>query len=167
MVSSRTQGGNAFGGRQGAVAVRFALKGGPELSRKLGQLSKDMSGQKMAIAVLAGADVLADEWRRIVPYFEGHYRRSITAVSSVGRDGATGLVFPADVPGLPDDQQPRRYAARLEFGSQRATLKTLKAGRKDFARRGRKMQPSLRPAFDNAKSQMVDAIADQLRAILP
>lgn len=161
-----TGGGNLVTGRTGSVAARFYLRNGPEFSRQLASLAQRVSDEKMAQAVLAGGEALAVEWKRIVPVDEGHYRESITAVASPGRQGATGLVFPADVPGVPDNEQPRRYAARLEFGSLAQTKKQLQRG--IFPKgRARRMQPSLRPAFDNVHTRMVDAIADELRALLP
>jgi HK97 gp10 family phage protein len=142
------------------------LQGGPQLAAALNRVAKAVSDDACAQAVLAGGEVLAEEWKRTVPVKDGHYRNSITAVSSPGNKGATGLVYPADVPGLPDNEQPRRYAARLEFGSMAQTLKMLKRGQAAQPSRARKMQPSLRPAFDNVHQGMVDAIADELGDII-
>lgn len=166
MQTSVSPGGSVLRGREGGVSVRAYIRGGPEMARKLAAIRRDLAVQGMVQAVLAGADVLAVEWRARVPVFEGHYRNSITAVASQGKEGATGLVYPADVPGVPDNEQPRRYAARLEFGSAAQTKRMLKRGIGADPGRRRRPQPSLRPAFDNVKGQMVDAIGSELRHVI-
>jgi HK97 gp10 family phage protein len=147
------------------VTTKAYLRGGPELMRRLQRLSDEVSERVAAQALLAGADVIADEWRARVPVKDGHYRNSITAASSPGKKGATGIVYPGDIPGLPDNEQPRRYAARLEWGSLRTTKKMLKRGL-IVPGRARRAQPSARPAFDAAKGRATDAIADELRDVL-
>jgi HK97 gp10 family phage protein len=170
-IRSNTSGGahlrGSFNVQRGApgVTTKAYLRGGPELMRRLQRLSDEVSERVAAQALLAGADVIADEWRALVPKFERHYEHSITAASSPGRKGATGIVYPADIPGLPDNEQPRRYAARLEWGSLRTTKKMLKRGL-IVPGRARRQQPSARPAFDAAKGRATDAIADELRDVL-
>lgn len=147
------------------VRARFSIRGIPEMQRRLARLNADLSGHAAAAALLAGGEVLRQRWSATVPVKDGHYRDSITAVASPGNRGATGLVYPADIPGLPDSQQPRRYAARLEFGSARQSKKQAKRG-VFTPGRARAMQPSLRPAYDTSKAQMQKAIEHELAYIL-
>lgn len=164
--SVRTRGGNVMQGVSGAVRTSVFLRNGPELARKLAALEKGMRDAVLAEATAAGAKVLADAWRDRVPIDEGHYRDAIEHKAKAGKRGATGLVQVGKAPGVPDDEQPRLYAARLEFGSARATKATLTAGRTDFASRSRRAQPSLRPAFDACKGEMVDTMSDTLHDLI-
>lgn len=164
--TSGTSGRSVVRGREGGVFAKAYIRGGPEAARRLSKLAKDLSDQAMAQATLAGAEVIAEEWRRLVPVEDRDYQGAIATSASPGRHGATALVFIDDAPGLEESQQPRNYAPRLEFGSLRATLKTLKQGRTDFARRGRVARPSLRPAYDARKGEAIDAMAYELRHLI-
>lgn len=154
------------GGREGATLTRGYLRGGPELARALDRLGRGLADELLVKATQAGGDVLKDTWRARVPVKDGNYRAAIEAKAKPGKRGATGVVQVGTAPGVDDKDQPRRYAARLEFGSARATKASLSSGRTDFARRGRSAQPSLRPAFDSAKSDMLDAMGDVLRRLI-
>lgn len=154
------------GGREGAVLSRGYIRGGPELMAALQRLAQGLKDELLTQATQAGADVLAKEWRGKVPVLDGNYRSAIEAKAKPGKIGATGLVQVGSAPGVPPDEQPRLYAARLEFGSARATKATRSAGRTDYARRERKAQPSLRPAFDSCKGEMLDAMSDTIRSLI-
>lgn len=148
-----------------SATTRVYLRGAAELSRALGRLKDGMNDDAMAQALLAPADVLKEAWAERVPVKDGNYRASITALASRGRVGATAVVFPADVPGVPDREQPRNYAARLEFGSFGFSKAAFKRGTQGEGRR-RVAQPSMRPAYDANVGKMVAALEDELRHII-
>lgn len=164
MRSSRTARGFVRG-REGAVTTRGYIEGGPQLAAALERLGHGLRDEMLAQATLAGADVLMETWRSRVPVDDGDYRDSITALASPGRVGATAVVFPGEVPGLDDDEQPRNYASRLEFGTTRRSLRQFKRG-VTIGGRTRTAQPSLRPAFDSSKGRMLDAMADELKHLI-
>lgn len=150
----------------GGVTSSGYIRGGPEMLAALSRLEQGVKDELLAQATQAGADVLADEWKARVPVLDRNYQQGITASAKPGKIGATGLVRVKAVPGLKTIDQPYRYAARLEFGSARATKATLTAGRTDYASRGRAAQPSLRPAFDAVQGRMLDAMADEIRRLI-
>lgn len=156
------------GGREGAVLTRGYISGASELRAALARLEQGMRDEVLAGATLAGGKVLEERWKQMVALGPApvHYRDAIAASARPGKRGATGIVQVTKLAGVPDDEQPRAYAARLEFGSQRATKQTLASGRTDFASRGRTAQPSLRPAFDACKGEMLDAMADELKRLI-
>lgn len=154
------------GSRAGAVSNRAYIRGGPDMMRALDRLEDGLKDELLVQATQAAGDVLAEEWRSRVPVEDGNYREAIEAKARPGRRGATGLVKVGNAPGVPRKEQPRRYASRLEFGSARATKATLSAGQSNFSTRGRSAQPSLRPAFDNVRERMVDAIGDTVARLI-
>ena len=91
--------------------------------------------------------MLATEWRSRVPVLDANYQASLDAATRAAKTkvGASGSVAPRKVAGLADDDQPIRYAARLEFGDA-----------------DRPAEPSARPAFDAVREQAVQAAADVL-----
>lgn len=129
---------------RGGVVTRGYIRGGPELSRALGRLEQGLRDELLAEATQAGGDVLAEEWRSRVPVDDGDYRDSIYARGYAGKIGASGVVATKTVPGLAKSQQPRNYAARLEFTK----------------------HPSLRPAYDSAQARMLEAMASVLRRLI-
>ena len=80
------------GGRQGAVMSRGYIRGGPELIRALQRLEQGTKDELLVKATRAGADILRDAWKRMVPTYEFHYREAIEAKAKPGKIGATGLV---------------------------------------------------------------------------
>ena len=70
-------------------------------------------------ATQAAGDVLAEEWRSRVPVDEGNYRDS--AIEAVAKPGKTrrdrARARREALSGVKRKDHPRRYAARLEFGS--------------------------------------------------
>jgi HK97 gp10 family phage protein len=150
-------------------STRFAVRllNGKEFQMFLNSLDLKMSRIVARQAVGQGAQVIADEWKRLVPTHEGHYRESIrvtTRSSTMGSEvegvrvirGASAVVQPRPV-GVPDPEQPFRYAGVLEYG-----------GRLTPAQRSSYIpaQPSLRPAFDNKAEAAVDKVNDIIGALL-
>lgn len=125
------------------------IEGGPALARALGALEKSLRDERLKEATLAGAEVIAEAWRTRVPTLDRHYQNSIKAKSRAGKNGATGLVSVDTVPGLPRNQQPRFYAAKLEYGG-----------------RGAGARPSARPAFDNSRGPAQAALEAKLRSLV-
>ena len=162
-TSTRT---GVVGARAGSVSNKVYFRGAEEMRKALQRIEKSTRDELLVEATQAAGDVLAAEWKARVPVDDGNYRAAIEAKAKAGSRGATGIVRVGNAPGVPRDEQPRRYASRLEFGSARATLQTLKEGRHDFASRERKAQPSLRPAFDTVRERMVDAMGDVLRRLI-
>lgn len=163
--ATRTRTG-VVGGRAGAVSNKVYFRGAEELRKALQRISQNTRDELLTEATQAAGDVLAEEWKSRVPIDDGHYRDAIVAEARPGKRGATGIVKVGNAPGVKRKDQPRRYASRLEFGSARATLETLKSGRSDFDQRERSAQPSLRPAFDTVRDRMVDAMGDVLRRLI-
>lgn len=147
------------------ATTRVYIRGAAELSRALARLGKEMSDEAMAQATLAGAEVLKEAWAAAVPVDDGNYRDSITAMASPGREGATAVVFPGTVAGVEERDQPRNYAARLEYGSFAYSKAAFKRGSQGAGRR-RSAQPSLRPAYDASTGRMVAAMESELRWII-
>ncbi len=132
------------------------LEGGPELAAKLNALDAKVKKTAAKAALQAGGRIIADEWSRRVPVGQrpkdphpGAYRRSLEqddAVKVTGtKNGASGSVRPGKVDGIDDGDQPRVYAAKLEFMDG---------------------EPSARPAFDTARTKASDAIGASLSAAL-
>ena len=137
-------------GRKGRVlATRFqaTLEGGPELAAALARLDDAVRVRAAKDAVLAAGGVLATEWRSRVPVLDANYQASLDNAPRAAKTkaGASGSVAPRKVAGVPDDEQPTRYAARLEFGDA-----------------DRPAEPSARPAFDTARERAVQAAGDVL-----
>ena len=111
---------NVVGRRGRVLSTRFqaTLEGGPELAAALTRLDDAVRVRASREAVLAAGGVLATEWRSRVSVLDANYQASLDAAPRAGKTkvGASGSVAPRKVAGLPDDEQPTRYAARLEFG---------------------------------------------------
>jgi HK97 gp10 family phage protein len=150
-----TRGNNIIRGRTSGVHFKGYITGGPEMARKLAQLEKGMRDELLKEATLAGANVIAEEWRSrarsTIGYGPGtaHYVEAIAAMSRAGRRGATAYVGLATVAAEPGEAQPRDYAAVLEFGT-----------------RNKPARPTLRPAFDSARPRALDALAAKLRELM-
>ena len=143
-------------GKASETRFQAALVGGPELRAKLVALDEKIRKKVAADALRAGGRIIADEWSRRVPVGQppedphpGAYRRSLEQEDAVKvggtKTGALGSVRPGRVDGIDDGDQPRVYAARLEFVTS---------------------VPSARPAFDSSKGAAVEAISDELRDAL-
>lgn len=143
--------------KAGGTSFRATVEGGPQLAAALRELEDKVRAKASKEALAAGGRVYADEWADRVPVGEppddphpGAYRRAMedpkAVKTSKTKRGASASVAPALLGELPDDDQPRVYAARLEWGDA-----------------DRVPQPSARAAFDAVSAQAVDAIADELR----
>jgi hypothetical protein len=169
--STRTRSG-VVGGRSGAVNAYGYIRGGPELAAALARLQKGMRDDLLQQATLAGGKVLEKAWRERVQSSIGtgpgvaHYAEAIEAKARPGKKGATGLVGLKPMATSEGEAHPREYASRFEFGSARATHETLVSGRTDFASRGRAAVPTLRPAYDSAEAEMLDAMSDELKRLI-
>jgi HK97 gp10 family phage protein len=142
---------NAIGRRGRVMSTRFqaTIEGGPELAAVLTRLDDAVRVKASKDALLAAGGVIADDWQERVPVLDAHYRDSLEGAERAARTkaGASGSVAPRKVSGLPDDEQPLAYAARLEFGDADRTA-----------------EPSARPAFDVSSNHAVEAAADVLAA---
>lgn len=140
---------NVMGRRGGAMATKFraTLEGGPELVAALAKLDDAVRVKASKDALFAAGGVLASEWQGRVPVLDANYQRSLDDAQRAAKTkaGASGSVAPRKVPGLPDEDQPGAYAARLEFGDA-----------------DRAAEPSARPAFDASQQRAVQAAGDVL-----
>ena len=129
--------------------VNATLVGGPLLMAALARLEIGLRGELLKDAVRDGGEVIVDAWKAKVPVLDAHYQDSIRVQARATQGGATGIVGVGPIRGLPQNEQPRWYAAGLEYGG-----------------RGRGAQPSARPAFDTSKQRASDAIEDKLRELI-
>lgn len=136
----------------------------------------------MRSGIKAAAEPIKEKWAELIPNTtgrgEGYYRNSLKvrtrSTTRMGREedspgdsnivnrrvvtGGKAVIYPAQVPGVPDDEQPARYAGVLEYG-----------GRLTPAQHSSYIppRPSARPAVELAGPAAVDALADELQRILP
>jgi HK97 gp10 family phage protein len=140
---------NVIGRRGRVLSTRFqaTLEGGPELAEALARLDEAVRVKASKDALQAAGVLIATEWRSRVPVLDADYQASLDAATRAAKTkaGAAGSVAPRKVAGLPDDEQPTRYAARLEFGDA-----------------DRPAEPSARPAFDVSRERAVQAAGDVL-----
>jgi len=118
----------------------LTIKGLPEFERQLDRLASVADVPHRLRATKAGAEVLQEEWKARVPVLEGHYRDSIATVEQ-GPDTAVGV---GPVPGVPPNEQPTLYAAKLEFTN----------------------RPALRPAIDAAGRRIGEAMGDEVEVMI-
>lgn len=127
---------------------RAYIEGGPALMAKLNALDLKIKKQVAGDALRAGGEVIRDAWAAAAPVGEapadphpGAYRRSLEQPDAVfvkpNKNGASGNVRPGYVAGIAEDDQPRVYAAKLEF---------------------RDGEPSARPAFDSSRAAALVAL---------
>jgi hypothetical protein len=120
------------------------------MAAKLQDLVKALRDDVLKEVTLAGAEVIAEEWRSRVRSVVGrgpgsaHYADAIEARSRAGKNGATAIIGLGDQPTEPGEAQPREYATRLEFNG----------------------RPTLRPAFDGSKDRATETMAARLRTLL-
>ncbi len=137
------------GGKSLDSRVNATLVGGPLLMAALARLEIGLRGELLKDAVRDGGEVIVDAWKAKVPVLDANYQDSIRVQARATKGGATGIVGVGPIRGLPRNEQPRWYAARLEYGD-----------------RSRGAQPSARPAFDTSKQRAGDAIEDKLRDLI-
>lgn len=137
-------------GRAADTIFKGYIEGGPELAAALANLEKSIRDELLKDVTLAGAEVIAAEWRARVQATWGqgpgsaHYIDAIEARSRAGKNGATARVGLGTVVTQPGEAQPRDYAPRLEFAG----------------------KPTLRPAFDGSRARALDVMVDRLRKML-
>ena len=137
------------GGKTLDSRVNATLVGGPLLVAALVRLEIGLRGELLKDAVRDGGEVVVDAWKAKVPTLDYHYQNAIRVQARATKGGAEGIVGVGPIRGLPRNEQPRWYAARLEYGD-----------------RSRGAQPSARPAFDTSKQRASDAIEDKLRELI-
>lgn len=93
-------------------------------------------------------EIFEDEWKKLAPYLDGHYQESLRAEVDVQGKEVVASVYPHRVAGVPEDEQPYRYASKLEFGGMLGPNQ-----RNAFI----PAQPSMRPAFESKKDEAEDA----------
>lgn len=134
-------------GRESGTYFKGYIDGGPELAAKFAALEKAVRDEKLTEVTQAGADVIAEEWRAQARSRLGtgpgiaHYPEAIEVRTRPGKNGATALIGLGDVPALPNEAQPREYAAALEFGTSKSAAK-----------------PTLRPSFDASRAKALDTM---------
>jgi len=104
--------------------VGFVIVNQAQFLGKLNALGLVASRRVLTAAAMEGMEVIKDEWVRSVPVEDGHYRKAVKLAPNVGglRDALGGVnaavasVYVGKVGGVPDDEQPDRYAGVLEFG---------------------------------------------------
>ncbi len=141
------------GGKSLDSRVNATLVGGPLLMAALARLEIGLRGELLKEAVRDGGEVIVDAWKAKVPVLDRNYQDGIGVQARATKGGATGIVGVGPIRGLPRNEQPRWYAARLEYGDKRGP-------------RPRGAQPSARPAFDTSKQRAGDAIEAKLRDLI-
>jgi len=150
--------------------VRAVILNAPQVMAQISKLSILVSGPIADRAVTNGGEVIRDKWRDLVQAqftsdrSEGNYERAIIVRKASVREteegtlkGASVYIYPGTVAGVPEVDQPRHYAAVLEFGGQ------LSAAQHSSVIPA---TPTARPAFDASYEDAVDEVADTLRAAL-
>lgn len=122
--------------------AKVTIKGLPELERALARLQTVSNDENRLRIARAGAETFAQEWKGRVPVLDGNYRDSIHVQDEATED-AEAIVGIDDIPGLPDNQQPRLYAPKLE-----------------------RSQASLRPAADTAGRQIAADMEKETAAVI-
>jgi HK97 gp10 family phage protein len=142
-------------GSRGGVRVDARLVGGPQLAAALARLEKGMKDELLQKATAAGAKVLEEAWKERAASTVGlgpgtaHFVEAIESSARPGKRGATGMVRLGKESLSEGEDQPVVYGVQTEFGG-----------------RGRPARPTLRPAFDAVQGQMLDAMSDELRALI-
>lgn len=140
---------------------------GPEVLAAFTKLGLVGSTKVTQPAVAAGAEKIAEAWRSEAPEFEGWFKESIqvdtsgkaigAALSGSRGDEALAQIYPHPVGGVPEDEQPARYAGVLEFGG---TLGPKQHNAVIPA------NPSGRRAIEAASDDCVDEIENRLQAAI-
>lgn len=143
--------------RPNDTKFKVIIEGGPELAAKLGALDIKVRKDASKEALSNAGRLIADIWADVVPIgnpphdpHPGAYQRAMRDEKAVTTrataNGASGAVRPAVLSELADDQQPRVYAAVLEFGDG-----------------NREAEPSARPAFEASLPEAVRLISETIR----
>ena len=129
-------------GKGGSVA---GITGVEAVNKALEQLPQKLRDRVVKNAMAAGARVIRNEARRLVPIGPGptHLRDMIVVSRTVQRGGKRRSVKGGVVLGIRDEG--RYYAHLIEFGTSRSVP-----------------QPFMRPALDNKSRQALDVIGSKL-----
>ena len=129
-------------GKGGSVA---GITGVEAVNKALEQLPQKLQDRAVKNAMAAGARVIRNEARRLVPVGPGptHLRDMIVVSRTVQRGGKRRSVKGGVVLGIRDEG--RYYASIVEFGSSRTSP-----------------QPYMRPALDNKAQEALDVIGPKL-----
>ena len=123
----------------------------PQVRRQMDVLGVALGGEVANKAVEAGCKVFQERWKDLVPVFEGHYRDAIFyKVEPSWTHGPFGYVYVGWLREVSFDEQPFRYAQRLEYG-----------------RLGIPANPSARGAFDSAQDDAQRVMATTYGKALP
>ncbi len=98
----------------------FALTGFAELERFLDELPEKLQAKVARVAMAAGARVIRDEARLVVPKKSGALKRSIRSSSGRARDGQITATIKAG-------NKDAFYAHMVEFGTQPHDIRPKKA----------------------------------------
>jgi HK97 gp10 family phage protein len=137
------------------------FKGGRELAAFLDALPKRLAKGALRSALRAGANVVRDEARRIVPVHEGRLRASLKVGTRAGADGMVSATV-----------RTRMFYARfVEFGTAAHEIAAEKGGslfiggifRELVKHPGAKAKPFMRPAIDAKAAEAVRAVGNQLQ----
>lgn len=152
------------------------IKGLDEIGSAMANLESSLQKTVGVNALRAGAKIIRDEARRLVPSQEGHLRENIVYAAKKNEIGVSVYVRKEDKGGSPNNAF---YAHFVEFGSgifreggggrTDAWKYTPKGGNaewhggKFFTTVGHPPQPFMRPALDSKKSDALNAAMDKLR----
>ena len=150
----------------GAVSIQ----GLAELERFMAQFPEKIQARVARNAMAAGARVIRDEAKKIVPVRTGALRRSIRSGSKRERDGMVTATIRAGRRGKKTDNTPF-YAHMVEYGTKPHSIapknrKALKIGDR-YASSAViptvRPKPYMRPALDGKWRQAVQTVADRIR----
>jgi phage gpG-like protein len=138
---------------------------GPQVMAAFAALGTIGTSKVLSPAVKDGAEVIAKQWKAEAPKFEHYFEESIQVdvggegTGEIGSDleGTLARIYPHPVAGVPDDEQPARYAGILEFGGQLGPRQ-----RNSYI----PANPSGRRAIQAAGDECVDTIESQLHAAI-
>jgi HK97 gp10 family phage protein len=146
------------------MAEFLNIKGGAELQKLLDQLPVKIEKNIMRSALRAGARVIANEAKAIVPVDDGDLKRSIRTGSSAKRGKVIAYVRAGGKKGS-------FYAHMVEFGTAAHLIvpknrKSLSIGGQQVSAAhhpGAQAKPFMRPAFDNKANEAIVAVGEQIR----
>lgn len=155
--------------------VELKIEGLAELRKALLELPKELHKGPLRAAVSAGAGVVQKKARELAPSGEGTLKRAIYRTRS--REGSSAVQEMAIV-GIRYGKRYRRrgldawYWRFIEFGTKRHAIRTRAGVLADADRNlvfgrtvqhpGVKMQPFLRPAFEQTKDAQVETLRARL-----
>lgn len=151
--------------------TRIEIKGGKELYDALQQLPAKIERNVMRGAIRAGALVIQEEAKRLVPVKSGALRESIR----VSVRAIRGKVFATIRAGSNKGKDAAFYAHFVEFGTAAHEERPQGAKSLFFAgvfsevvkHPGATPKPFMRPALDAKAQSAIDAVADYVRERLP